>query len=105
MLVDATVLVAALMIAVAANRYWTIYLAVLQTIIVFAHAAKQMDEFILPTVYYLMTAYMIYPIMTLLAVGAWRHQRRKKIQGVDDAWKQSLRLWTRGLPRLALTNL
>lgn len=91
-IIDVAVLFAALLIAMLANRYWTVPFAALQAIIVIGHWAKRTNELILPSVYYGATGYVIYPLMLLLAIGTWRHRRRRSAAGGDPPWKPVLRI-------------
>lgn len=74
--VDVALLVGLWALALRSDRFWPLTVASLQLIAVLTHPALWIDHKILPFGYAFMQGFWAYPMMALVALGAWRHQRR-----------------------------
>lgn len=88
-LIDLVACVAAFVIAIFANRMYTLWFAALQLLVVFAHFSRDMAMAILPTVYAIMIMAPSYLQMLLLAGGLWAHHRRVQRFGPYRSWRRS----------------
>lgn len=85
-LVDTAALVAFLILALRAERYWPLWLTALQLIGITGHVVKAAAPDIIPKAYAFAAIFWTYPMLLLLAVATWRHQRRLARNGVDPSW-------------------
>jgi hypothetical protein len=85
-LVDAATLVAFLILALRAERFWPIWLTALQLLGTTGHAIKLVDPDIIPRAYAFAAIFWSYLMLPLLALGTWRHQRRVALYGADKSW-------------------
>jgi len=92
---DFAALVALLLVALRSSRFWPLCVCSLQIVSIVAHLARALDYSIHPKVYWLMAIGPSYPIIILLAVGTWRHQRRLHLLGNDPSWRS----WSAPSPR------
>jgi len=95
-LVDVATLVAFLALALRAERYWTLWIAALQLIGTAGHAVKLVDPNVIPRAYAFVTVFWSYPMLLLIVIGTYRHQKRLKTFGVDRSWSSSWRRSARG---------
>ena len=95
-LVDVAALLAFLVLALRAERLWPLCVTALQVIGIAGHAVKLVDPQILPTAYAFALRFWGYPMMLLLVLGTWNHQKRLARFGVDKSWSSSSR---RSAPR------
>lgn len=89
LLVDMAAFVAFLVLALRAERYWPLWVAALQCIGTAGHAAKLMDPNVIPLAYAFVLALWTYPMLFLIVLGTWNHQRRLARFGVDRSWSSS----------------
>ncbi len=87
--VDLAALLAIVALALRAERLWPLCVAALQIIGTAAHAVKLVDPQILPSAYAFALRFWGYPMMLLLVLGTWNHQRRLLKYGVDKSWSNS----------------
>lgn len=87
LIVDGVMFVGMTALAMRANRYWPIWVAALQLCSVLGHVSAGLDANILPTAYYLLTAYGAYPIWVFAVIGSVRHQQRLRAYGSDPPWR------------------
>ncbi len=92
LLIDTAMLIGLTALASTANRYWPIWVASLQTIIVAVHGVKAFDPTLVAWTYAVASGKLAYPQLALLALGTWRHHRRRSETGVDSSWIGSWRL-------------
>jgi hypothetical protein len=85
-LVDVAVSVAFVVLALRANRYWPLWMTALQLIGTAEHAVKMVDSHVVRLVYAFVLAFWTYPMLLLLVLGTWRHQRRLVRFGADRSW-------------------
>lgn len=74
-------------IALRANRFWPLCVVSLQTIALVAHAARLLDVTIHPKAYMIMQIASSYPLLALLLIGTFNHQKRLKAFGTDRSWR------------------
>ncbi|MEO7178715.1 MAG: hypothetical protein ABIW83_07715 [Allosphingosinicella sp.] len=84
--VDVAALVAFLVLALRAERLWPLCVVALQLVGTAGHAVKLVDSQILPLAYAFALRFWGYPMMLLLVVGTWNHQKRLAKFGVDRSW-------------------
>lgn len=84
--IDVILLAILTMVAVRADRGWTLVIAGLQLATVGAHVVKAITPQMIGVTYALMIAMWSYPILVVLAMGTWRHRRRLKACGYDLSW-------------------
>jgi hypothetical protein len=87
--VDVLALLTFLILALRAERWWPIWTAALQTIGTTAHAVKLVDPTVIRWAYAFALAFWSYPMLFLLVIGTWNHQRRLARNGVDKSWSSS----------------
>lgn len=85
--IDVALLVGLTIVAIAARRFWPIWVAGLQAATVFAHIAKALNPDMLPIGYSFQIRFWGYAMLLLTAIGTWRHVRRKRLAGHDVSWK------------------
>lgn len=88
--IDLALLAVLVLVAVRANRRWTIVAASLQIVIALAHLAKIADPRLIQAAYaYITESWPILQI-TVLAVGTELHRRRKRRERIVRSWSTSL---------------
>lgn len=87
-LVDVVCLLVFLVLALRANRYWPLWVTALQAIGTAGHALRLVDPTMIRWGYAFALAFWSYPMLALIALGTWRHQRRARL-GVDRSWSNS----------------
>lgn len=85
-LVDVATLAAFLVLALRAERYWPLWLTALQIIGIGGHALKLAEPGAIREAYAFALAFWSYPMLALIALGTWRHQRRVARNGADPSW-------------------
>ena len=85
LLVDLAVLAAFVAVALVSDRFWPLWVAGLQLTTSFAHFLKAVDPHLVPLAYGAAVRFWGYPILIILFVGAWRHQRRLHSQDRPQA--------------------
>jgi hypothetical protein len=96
--VDATVLVSLLVLALRAERFWPLWAIALHLIETAGHAVKAIDPLVIPKAYAFVLAFWSYPMLALLVLGTWNHQKRLAKNGVDKSWSTSSGRWDRRPP-------
>ena len=96
--VDATMLVALLVLALRAERFWPLWAIALHLIETAGHAVKAIDPSVIPKAYAFVLAFWSYPMLALLVLGTWNHQRRLARNGVDKSWSTFSGHWDRRPP-------
>lgn len=99
---DIGLAVALTLLALGANRYWTIILAGLQVAAVLVHVAKMMFPALPATGYAIFLQLWAWPMLIITAVGTWNHRQRSARFGSERDWKSSLRPSTPSMPRKSL---
>ena len=80
---DTATLVALLWLALTADRFWPLWVAAMQTVVVLSHIAMVMKPFTLPTYYKNTIQLWIYPILLLVVLGTVRHRLRNQPSPVE----------------------
>lgn len=88
-LVDVATLLAFLALALRADRLWPLCITAFQLVGTAGHAVKLVDPHVLPYAYAFALRFWSYPMMLMLLVGTWNHQRRLTRFGVDKSWSTS----------------
>jgi hypothetical protein len=78
LIVDTSVLVAVVAIALASDRFWPLWIAGLQLVDSLSHVLKAVDADLVPRVYGAAERFWSYPILMILLIGAWRQHQRVK---------------------------
>jgi hypothetical protein len=84
--IDVVLAAALFLLALKANRMWTMLLASLQLCVVLAHVAKLAISQLDPLAYYIILTKWAYLIALMPVVGAVRHQLRMRAFLVDRSW-------------------
>jgi hypothetical protein len=96
--VDVVALMAFLALALRAERLWPLCVTALQVVGTAGHAVKLVDPQILPSAYAFALRFWGYPMILLLVLGTWNHQKRLARNGVDKSWSSSSGRWDRRPP-------
>ena len=88
-LIDVACLLAFILLALRAQRYWPLWIAGLQLIGTAGHAVKLMDPEIMRRAYAIVLVFWSYPMLLILVLGTFRHQQRLAKFGVDRSWSSS----------------
>jgi hypothetical protein len=76
MLIDGLMLLVFVAVALRSNRFWPLWVAGLQLTTSVAHLLKGLHLELLPKAYGAALAFWSYPILLILVIGTYRHQRR-----------------------------
>lgn len=86
LLLDLALFVTIAALSLWADRFWPMWAAALQLVILAIHGARAFHPELLPFVYYVATAKLAYPMILMLAVGTLRHRARLSRWGSDLDW-------------------
>ena len=86
LVLDTTALVAFTVVALNANRLWTLWLSALQLITLMSHAMRLFDVSIHPAVSAAMQVVWSYPALLLLVIGTANHRQRLTMVVEDKSW-------------------
>jgi hypothetical protein len=89
LMIDLFVLAAFIVIAVRANRIWTIPFAACQLLTVMAHLMRLVSPKIIPLSYAFLTVIWSWPMIAVLAYGTWAHMRRRLNGNIIPDWRGS----------------
>ena len=78
MAVDLVLLAGFIAVALRSARFWPLWVAGLQLTAAMGHLLKGIDTDLLPHAYGAALTFWSYPILLILAVGTWRHYRRRR---------------------------
>lgn len=101
LLVDSLMLVALAGIAVAADRFWPLWMTALHAFGVVGHIAKAIAPDILPNVYHAAHLFSAYPGLMLLTLATRWHRQRMMRDGHDPSWSIC---WRWSIPRWRRTG-
>jgi hypothetical protein len=87
--IDMLLLAGLFVLSVASTRFWPLWLAGLQLLAVAGHIIRALDEATLPRGYQFLISAGAYPMVLLVALGAWRHRQRLRLYGADRSWRDS----------------
>jgi hypothetical protein len=85
-IVDIITLVALVILATRAERFWPLWLAAMQVLGTAGHLVKMWDPIQMRLAYAFIIAVWSYPMMAFLAAGTWRHRKRIALLGTDRPW-------------------
>ncbi len=88
-LIDTTTCVAMVLIALKANRNYTLWMAGFQIIAFFAHVARAVADNVSPIAYLVLSVGPSYFQIIILGFGIWFHHRRVKRHGNYRSWQNS----------------
>ncbi|HYD35969.1 MAG TPA: hypothetical protein VEA60_00025, partial [Allosphingosinicella sp.] len=81
-----------------AERFWPLWAIALHLIGTAGHVVKAMDPLVFPKAYAFVLAFWSYPMLALLVLGTWNHQKRLARNGVDKSWSTFSGRWDRRPP-------
>lgn len=81
MAVDLATLAAFVTLALTSRRFWPLWIAGLQLTASAAHALKLFDQSLVPLAYAAAERFWSYPILLIIAIGAFRARRREVRNG------------------------
>lgn len=93
-IVDVLVFVAFIVLALRANRFWPLWVSAFLGLGILAHLARSAGPNAIPWAYQVVMSIWSYPILAILALGTWTHQRRLARFGSDSSWSD----WGRSEP-------
>ncbi|MDQ3079716.1 MAG: hypothetical protein M3R03_06935 [Pseudomonadota bacterium] len=79
MIVDLATLTAFVTLALTSRRFWPLWVAGLQLTASAAHALKLFDASLVPLAYAAAERFWSYPILLIIAMGAYRAHRRRSL--------------------------
>jgi hypothetical protein len=86
LIVDLATLAAFVTLALTSRRFWPLWVAGLQLTASTAHALKLVDASLLPIAYAAAERFWSYPILLIIAIGAFRaHRRERRARSLRDA--------------------
>ena len=86
-IIEAALFVALFLIALRANRWWTLFACALQLIILVAHLNRALGVQATPEVYWGMTSLPSYLQLLCIALGVFAHDRRTRRLGRYPDWR------------------
>jgi hypothetical protein len=95
LIVDLAMAVSLLILALRAERLWPLWVTALQVIGTAGHAVKLANPDVIPRAYAFVLAFWSYPMLLLLVLGTFRHQRRMARFGADRSWSSFSGRWDR----------
>jgi hypothetical protein len=84
--IDLTLFGILVVIALHADRFWTLWSAALQILGIGSHMVRLFDHQVIPLAYAVLMQAWAYPMIVLLIVGTFRHSRRQRLSGIDVDW-------------------
>jgi hypothetical protein len=86
LIVDLAALIAFLVLALRARRFWPLWIAAFQAVGTAGHIARLADPEMMRWTHAFLLGIWSYPMLLLLAIGTHNHQQRLKRFGSDPAW-------------------
>ena len=87
--IDLLLLIGLFVLALVSTRFWPLWLTGLQLLAVIGHLVRAIDASTLPMGYQFLVSFEAYPMLLLVALGAWRHRKRLRRYGADRSWRDS----------------
>lgn len=72
--------------AARADRFWPIWVSALLGLGILGHLARWAGQDVIPWAYAVVLTIWSYPILAIIALGTFNHQRRLKRFGSDPSW-------------------
>ena len=88
-IVDVLTFLAFVILALRAIRYWPLWVSALLGLGVLGHLARWLGPEVIPWAYAVIMSIWSYPILALMVLGTWNHQRRVARHGDDPSWSGS----------------
>ena len=88
-IVDLFVFLGFVAVAVKAERFWPLWVSALIGIGIVGHLAMALHPHVIPWAYAVVLSIWSYPILLLMVLGAFAHDRRRKRNGADPSWTPS----------------
>ncbi|MGQ0589682.1 MAG: hypothetical protein ACT4N8_09155 [Sphingosinicella sp.] len=88
-IVDILVFLAFVLLALRANRFWTIWVSALLGLGVVGHLAMLLRPQVIPWAYAVVLSIWSYPILLMIVLGTVAHRRRMIRNGADPSWTRS----------------
>lgn len=89
--IDMALAVTFFIVAIMAHRFWPIWMFALHATGMLAHLARELQPEATPWAYGFLLMFWSFPMLAVLAIGTWRHQRRLRTTGADPSWRSSSR--------------
>jgi hypothetical protein len=80
LIVDTSVLVAFILVALRSDRFWPLWVAGLQLTMNISHLLKALRPDLIPIAYAAAERFWSYPILIIILIGTWRTHRRSRMQ-------------------------
>jgi hypothetical membrane protein len=87
-IVDVITFVVFVWLALRANRFWPIWVSALLGLGVLAHLARLAGPDVRWYAYAVVLTIWSYPILAIMALGTFNHQRRMRLRGSDRSWSK-----------------
>lgn len=88
-LTDFFMMLALVVLALKAERFWTLWVAAFQVMQFASHIPEVLVPDLLPVTYKVVISIWSYPMLILLAIGTFRHSQRVRAYGSDRSWSES----------------
>lgn len=96
LMVDNTLFVAMVAVALKANRFWPIWVAGIHATTLPMHMLKVFNPALLTWVHAIASAVTAFPILLILVIATTRHRTRVRLFGTDPPWRDSAPPWPPG---------
>ena len=87
--VDVLVFIIFAILALRANRFWPIWVSALLGLGILGHLARWAGPDVIPWAYAVILTIWSYPILAIIALGTFNHQRRMARSQEDKSWSSS----------------
>jgi hypothetical protein len=87
--IDIALLGSLVVLSARADRFWPIWVAAVQLVIVLVHVAMAYNPAIVPLIYFAVSSRLAYVMIAMLVIATVRHQRRVARFGIDASWSRS----------------
>lgn len=88
-MIDIVLLVALTSLALVADRFWPMWLSALQALAVISHVARAIDPHIAPGAYWWALGKISWPMLLVVGIGIFRHDRRLRAGFPEHAWSRT----------------
>jgi hypothetical protein len=98
LIVDVLLFASFTALALRANRFWPIWVSAFLGLGILGHLARWAGPTVIWWAYAVILSMWSYPILAIIALGTWNHQKRLARNGVDKSWSTSSGRWDRRPP-------
>lgn len=88
-IVDVITFILFCVLAMRSNRFWPIWVSSLLGLGVLGHLGRWVGPEVFWWAYAVILSIWSYPILAIIAIGTWNHQRRLKRHKTDPSWSSS----------------